>query len=218
MDGCFHLFEQRGKQLSSYPRKTYFYNFSVYLLGSSAWRSPLSTWPQSLFCAHSIKSVIDLPFLLGSLQYFSRFIRDFSGKAASLFDLCNKRMFYQTMEHEHAPQNVLNYLSASAVLHAFPLKYNKPMFQQDVYPEPCISWQSSGSRVRPNTTWGSRECFKILSSQLSTSAASVRHLDSSSIWTPLITLVNAIASVWLLRSNNLHRTPQAKTRWLITPA
>ena len=64
----------------------------------------------------------ELRSLMGSLQYYSRFIPNFAIKADCLFQLISSKTFLWTDIHENTLRSLLKYLSTSAVLRPFSSK------------------------------------------------------------------------------------------------
>lgn len=69
--------------------------------------------------AASPKTLDELRSLMGSLQYYSRFIPSFARKAESLFSIISSNQFIWTDEHEHTLRSLLQFLATDAVLRPF---------------------------------------------------------------------------------------------------
>ena len=61
----------------------------------------------------------ELRSILGALQYYSRFIPNFSQKASDLFDILSNKSFYWHAELEKQLRCLLNYLQSDALLKPF---------------------------------------------------------------------------------------------------
>ncbi|CAL8071465.1 unnamed protein product [Calicophoron daubneyi] len=72
-----------------------------------------------LINAPSPKNHEQLRSILGGLQYYSRFIPNFSTKANVLFDLQNSKVFNWTSNHEKVLRLLLEFLKTDAILRPF---------------------------------------------------------------------------------------------------
>ena len=127
-----------------------------YLIDETGFRPDPSRFSQ-LSNATSPTNFDELRSLLGSLQYYSRFIPTFSDKAESLFHLQSQQNFVWTNVHEQALRSLLTFLSTDAILRPFSPKLLSTVItdasptgigavlEQDGHPVLCISRRLSSA-------------------------------------------------------------------------
>ncbi|KER24566.1 hypothetical protein T265_07798 [Opisthorchis viverrini] len=102
--------------------------FSVYKLSCLGYTvdgngfSPDNERLSPLVNAPSPSNLSELRSILGALQYYSRFIPNFSQKAYCLFELLSLKTFSWISEHEKTLRSLLNYLKSDAILKPFSAK------------------------------------------------------------------------------------------------
>ena len=110
-----------------------------------------------LLSVHSPTNFGELNSLVGSLQYYSRFIPHFSNTMAPIFELLSSGSFHWSHTHEQILRSILNFLKTKAFLRSFSSKKHSTLItdasptgigavlEQDGYPVICVSRKLSAA-------------------------------------------------------------------------